>query len=91
MAIFSEKDKQAILRLYKRAIQKKIIADLLLHAYDSSRHQCNMREIMRYISSEPAGSTLNADVMTVLKMMQIGIETHEVLGQERVDSLIGYI
>lgn len=89
MANFSAEDKQAILRLYERAIQKNMVADLLLHAYDSSRFPCNMREIMRYIASEPAGSTLHADVMTVLKMMQMGIETHEVLGFERVDTLIG--
>ncbi|WP_458734929.1 hypothetical protein [Zobellella taiwanensis] len=89
MANFSAEDKQAILRLYERAIQKNMVADLLLHAYDSEHYQCNMREIMRYIASEPAGSTLKADVMTVLKMMQMGIETHEVLGRERVDTLVG--
>lgn len=90
MDIFSPKDKQAILRLYDRAKRKKIIADLLLHAYDD-HYQCNIREIMRYLASEPPESTLKEDVMTLLKMMQMGIETHEVLGRERVNNLIEYI
>ncbi|ART81721.1 hypothetical protein CBP31_03010 [Oceanisphaera profunda] len=66
-------------RLYNR--DKEFIASLLLNGYDSTNHLCDVLAIMHYASSEPA---LMEDILTFMKVMSRGVETHELIGRDNV-------
>lgn len=91
MKNFTSKDKEAVERIYSHAKHKSLFAELLLHSYNPQKYNCNIHGIMRYIASEPSGSALKNDVMVVLDLMQNGVESHEVIGREKIDVLVGEI
>ncbi len=85
MSRFSNKEKEAVQRLIPYAKRKSFVADLLINGYNAET-PVNVWQVMRYAAGE-AGGTYKTDIAVFLDLMIRGVETHELIGVDKMDEI----
>ena len=85
----NESQLEALEHLKQTATRKRFYAEFVANLYNGSMFKCDVAQCARYIDGEAGGDNrLKTAFNLMLSMATEGIESHEYLGSDFVESLI---